>query len=371
MQSKLKLCQPIACAIILPLLILFFQKSSLAGDEAAPPHHLLVGVIDAPPLYMKGPNKKWEGFSVELWKSLAQLMGVTFEFKEFSTQEELINALEKKEIDIIPCAPILERLEPKMDFSDSYLKTGLSIAVPVEGSEFKWVRVFGIFFSKDTLKAVGAFMLMALIAGIILWSLEKRWNSEMFCDGAAKGIGNGVWWAVVTMSTVGYGDKVPKTIGGRIVALIWMIFSIVFIASFTSNITASLTISELKGRVRSFNDLYHARVGTLSHSEASDFLSKKGVSVIDFGRLHEAMLAVADKKIDAFVLNEQVLKYSVKTKFPGRVRILPEIYDDYFEGIALQQKNDSLRKSINVALLKFMKTRDWDELLNRYMKQEP
>jgi len=52
----------------------------------------------------------------------------------------------------------------------------------------------------------------------------------------------------VTMTTVGYGDKSPKTLGGRMVALVWMIFSIIFIASFTANITTSLTLSELKER---------------------------------------------------------------------------------------------------------------------------
>lgn len=71
------------------------------------------------------------------------------------------------------------------------------------------------------------------------------------------------------------------------------------------------------------------------------------------------------KKIDAFVLNELVLKYLARNEFPGRVQVLPGIFDEYFVVIALKEKS-SLRKPINKALLKLMKTEKWTELLNRY-----
>jgi len=209
--------------------------------------------------------------------------------------------------------------------------------------------------------------LLSLITGIIVWSFERRKNSEMFGDGTVGGIGHGIWWAMVTMTTVGYGDKAPKTMGGRIVALIWMIFSIIFIACFTANITTSLTITELKGKVRGFNDLYNARVGSVPRSEGFDFLTKQGIAVIPFESIQAGLEGIANKGIDAFVLNEQILKDLVKREFPGRVQVLPGTFDEYFVSIALQDKSP-LRKPVNKALLKFMKTQNWTELLNRYSK---
>ena len=367
MQSNHKAFPVIACGMILLGGLLFCSKSAFSQDASAPPRSLIVGVMVAPPLYMKTADNRWEGFAVELWQAVAQQIGIPFQFREFSTLEHLINALEKREIDVIPSLAVRDTFESTMDFSQSYLKTGLSIAVPAEGAEYRWIRIFEGIFSEHILKAIGLLMLMSLVAGIIVWAFERRRNSEMFGEGAAEGIGLGIWWAMVTMTTVGYGDKAPRTIGGRIVALVWMIFSIIFIASFTANITTSLTISELKGKVRGFSDLYNARVGSISHSEGFDFLAKQGIAAIPFENLQEGLLAVAGKKIDAFVLNEQILKHLVKKEFPGRVQVLPETFDEYFVSIALQEKSP-LRKPINKALLKFMKTEKWAELVNRNMK---
>ena len=193
------------------------------------------------------------------------------------------------EIDVIPSLAVEERFESTMDFSQSYLKSGLAIAIPAEGVEYRWVSnfrryIFTAYFESN--RIAGCDVADSRNNRVVF---ERGRNSEMFGEGTVAGIGHGIWWAMVTMTTVGYGDKAPKTIGGRIVALIWMIFSIVFIASFTANITASLTISELRGKVRGFNDLYHARVGSISRSEGFDFLTQQGITVVPIESIQEGL----------------------------------------------------------------------------------
>ena len=367
MLANNKALQGIASGIVILWVCLLYPATSFSQNESTTPRDLQVGVITASPLYIKAADGRWEGFSVELWQAVAQYLNVAFEFREYSSLENLLGALEKNEIDVFPSLPAGERLESMIDFSQSYLKSGLSIAVPAEESEYRWLRVFEGIFSKHILKAIGLLFILSMVAGLFVWLFERRKNDEMFGDGTVGGIGHGIWWAIVTMTTVGYGDKTPKTSGGRIVALIWMLFSIIFIASFTANITTSLTITELKGKVHGLNDLYNARVGSVSQSEGFDFLSKQGIAVIPFEGIQDGLAAVASRKIDALVLNEQVLKYQTKKEFPRQVQVLPGIYDEYFVSIALPQ-NSSLRKPINTALLKFMKTQNWAELCNRYIQ---
>jgi voltage-gated potassium channel len=52
-------------------------------------------------------------------------------------------------------------------------------------------------------------------------------------------IGSGLWWAVQTVTTVGYGDNVPETAAGRFVAVLVMLLGISFLTVITAAITST------------------------------------------------------------------------------------------------------------------------------------
>ncbi len=52
-------------------------------------------------------------------------------------------------------------------------------------------------------------------------------------------IGSGLWWAIQTTTTVGYGDNVPVTVAGRLVAAVVMLFGIGFLTVITAAITST------------------------------------------------------------------------------------------------------------------------------------
>ena len=120
---------------------------------------------------------------------------------------------------------------------------------------------------------VFALALVLLGVGLLVWWFERRKNPNQFGGNPAKGIGSGFWWSAVTMTTVGYGDKAPLTVGGRLVALVWMFVALIIISSFTAAITSSLTVTQLESAVKGPEDLPKIRVGAIENTTSESYLS--------------------------------------------------------------------------------------------------
>ena len=63
--------------------------------------------------------------------------------------------------------------------------------------------------------------------------------------GAFKNIGNSLWWAIVTMTTVGYGDMAPVTLPGRLLAILIMLTGIILVALVTGTISSIFTTKRI------------------------------------------------------------------------------------------------------------------------------
>lgn len=145
-----------------------------------------------------------------------------------------------------------------------------------------------------------------------------------------------------------------------------MLASIVLIAGFTATISASLTAEKLTGKVRGLQDLPHVRVGSVTQSQPVKWLVDHGITPALFLTEQDGLQALVDDRIDAFVFDETVLKYTAKNDFIGRVYVLAETFDQYYLSMGLPV-GSPLRKPINGALLKIMETDHWNRLVMRYI----
>jgi voltage-gated potassium channel len=94
---------------------------------------------------------------------------------------------------------------------------------------------------RDSLKKVTIFMLVVLMLVIILGSimyLVEKDNNENFGS-----IPESIYWAIVTITTVGYGDISPVTAGGKFVASVIMLIGYAIIAVPTGIITTEVALA--------------------------------------------------------------------------------------------------------------------------------
>ena len=199
-----------------------------------------------------------------------------------------------------------------------------------------------------------------------MWLCERTRNAQQFDTGVARGIGAGFWWAAVTMTTVGYGDKAPLTLAGRILGLIWMFAAIIMISGFTAAITTTLTVNELGTGLRGPEGLSSVRVGTVTASTSDDSLRGQRLVYQTYDSAEAGLQALTDNHLDAMVYDAPLLRHLALTSFKGAVEVLRATFERQDYGIAMPS-GSALREPINRSLLEKIRQPQWQDVLYRYL----
>lgn len=128
---------------------------------------------------------------------------------------------------------------------------------------YRPLRKAKLFFNTNGFKYVFLVTsLLILIGGVLIHFAEDM------------SLADGIWWAFVTATTVGYGDISPHTFYGRIIAMVLMVVGIGLLGTVTSTITSyflknnkksvqSDTLERIKGQLDNFADLSVEDVETI------------------------------------------------------------------------------------------------------------
>jgi voltage-gated potassium channel len=102
------------------------------------------------------------------------------------------------------------------------------------------VRIWHRFMRGGTGPVVLVITLTLLLTSVSILSLEREANQ------AFRSFGDVIWWTVVTASTVGYGDKVPATAGGRVIAILVIVIGVLAASIVTGRIASWLVEWKIK-----------------------------------------------------------------------------------------------------------------------------
>ncbi|RMX54063.1 hypothetical protein pdam_00013142 [Pocillopora damicornis] len=92
-------------------------------------------------------------------------------------------------------------------------------------------------------------LLTVYSAGVLAWFLDREEQSSSFVAGVYEGF----WWSFITMTTVGYGDRCPKSKPARAFAIVWLLISIVLLSFIMAAMSSTLTATVVRSQKKDFN----------------------------------------------------------------------------------------------------------------------
>jgi ABC-type amino acid transport substrate-binding protein len=228
-----------------------------------------------------------------------------------------------------------------------------------------WGQIQHTLISFGFLQAVAVLIAVAFLVGFLIWLFERRHNEE-FGGSPIKGIGNSLWWSAEAMTQASTGYRGPKTMPGRMLAIVWMVVSIIAIAVFTAGVTSAITSSKLQGLVNGPEDLPSVRVGAVVGTATVEYLALNGTRARTYATPDDGLKALAEGKIDAFVYDRPLLGWIALHGKTQGVRVLDDNFDTQTYAVAFPL-NSPLRRQVDLAILEIIVSDWWKDTLFQYL----
>lgn len=343
-------------ALIVPV----FLSLAFAGDK--PSKRIKIATKEFPPLVFKD----YKGFCIDLAKIISEKHNLVPEFVMVDSVPSLLEAVESGKCDMgFAGITITPEREKTVDFSQPFFDSGLMIGVRNEplskitsiGSAL--LRVIG-------LSIVLFFVGLTVVAHLVWWIERDDQDPQGFPTAYAKGIVDAYWWAVVTMSTVGYGDKRPKRIGGRAIAAIWMFIGIIWFAGLTATLSSALTVDRIQhGEISDLPDLYGKKVAVIKDTTSEDFLRYHNVKVVMTRSFDDLLTTLKDGRADAIVYDAPPLMYAAK--LDPTIKVVGSMFAHQQYGIVFPNTGgEALKELFDIEIMLCRQNGEYQKIYNKW-----
>ena len=352
--------------LFLSLIISLAAHAQPDSAKAQLKRELVIGVHTQPPYIIKGDNGTWDGISIRLWRAVADDLDLTYRFTEV-TPDAATQQLQQGKVDIFLLGDVTAEADAQLDFSHFYHTAELGVASSRTQS---LSSITNAFFNKRFWYIAGMLSVLLLIVGTIIYFVERPHNEEQFGGDRSilKGIGSGFWWAGVTMTTIGYGDKAPVSFFGRAVALIWMLVAMAVTAVLTASLVSAVMGGSGNGGINVPGDLRDMKIAAVEGTAAAQYLQEERIAFKKFSGLDRALSAVSKGDLDGVLHSVPVLRYTINNDPDLSLQVQPVKIDPHYYAFALSS-GSTLREPLNQALLRIINTPLWQQELDRFIPE--
>jgi ABC-type amino acid transport substrate-binding protein len=340
-----------------------------ATDTTPSADKIVVRVKPIAPFVM-GDKEHLRGFSIDLWNEIARRTALQFQYHYVETINELLDGVENGSADVaIAAVTITADREKLFDFSHPYYHSGLQIMTRKSGTGIlsAVTRVLWSIISAPAFYAgIMVFLGFVFVAANFFWMTEHKTN-DAISTSYFRGLWDATWWAIVTVTTVGYGDRTPATDSGRVIAITWIVLGYLGFAWFTATVTSIVTVTNLTGTIDGPGSLAGHKVATVRRSTALSWLAQNvpGAQPRIYSSIEIAYDRLLAGEVDAVVFDAPSVLYFANHRGRGRTRLVGAVFHSEEYGIVLTS-GSPLREKVNQALLKITEDGTWAQLKNRW-----
>ena len=330
----------------------------------APAKPLRVATRMIPP-FVYEESRKLTGFSVDLWQSISEELKLKSEMQVNPTVQDLLSAVKAGKADLgIAAISITSERSKEYDFSQPMFDSGLQILTRTQSGGGSVTDALGVLLSSAVLPFVAVTLVFILVPAHIVWWSERRHPRGMIESKAYfPGIFEACWWAASTLAT--QADQMPRSALGRIMAVLWMFTSVVFVAYFTANVTTAMTVQQLQGDIKGPEDLPGKQVATTTGSTSAMYLRQQNIQVSEFQKIEQAYDALLKGQADAVVFDSPVLLYYAAHEGRGKVSVAGSVFRKESYGIVFPQ-NSAYRRPVDNALLTLKENGTYQRLYDKW-----
>jgi polar amino acid transport system substrate-binding protein len=331
---------------------------------------LKVGTRVLPPFVTRDDAGKLDGFSIELWNAIAARTGIASEYVVAGNVGDLLADVSAGKTDLgIAAISITAERERIFDFSQPMFDGGLQIAVAATPSrDSDPISAFlGFVLSKSFLEIIAVILILMLVPAPFIWLVERRTGQELLDARTPLGqFGQAIWWSICALG--GQAQDMPSRTIGRMIAVPWLMFAVLFASYFTAAVTTRMTVKQLERGIEGPQDLPGRSLVTVANSTAAAWLRSHSLAATEVRDIETAVQMIVSGDAQAVIYDAPVLAYLASHDKRGLVKTVGRIFKPQHYGVVFLP-GAALRRTVDEALLHLKETGEYQSMKQKWFAE--
>lgn len=364
MVFKLRVPQIVGLSLKAALVLLFLLNwGTASAQETSEAEALRIGVYVSPPFVARDEEATYAGMAIDLWVEIAQRIGVAFEYEEYPTFRDLLDATAEGEVDAAVTNLTISRDRAEIvSFTQPWYDAGLRLMVSDKGGTgWDIVSALG---DAGHLRAYGWLAIVVMLGTLGFTLFDRKFDPDFpqrWREGLAESFHH-------VMSIATSGKTARKNLFGwvgRVWQAMWLVVGVAVIAYITSSVTSVMTAVSLTSSISSLSDLSNDTVAVLTGSVAEHYVRDLGLSLRTYDNIALSVAALEAGEVEAIVGDAPILEHYALNNRQDQIAVVGSIFRPDKYGFAFPLGSELARK-VTLEILAAQETGVLDSLKRRY-----